>query len=80
MQIFVDGKEERGLRLFIFRLEYKGGQPVRPTDFETPIVGRIPSNRKIVGVQKSPNRKGPTRYNKENDGCLNIFFGAEHVR
>ncbi len=70
LQIFVDGKEERGLRLFIFRLEYKGDQPLRPNDFETPIIGRIPNNRKIVGVQKSPNLEGPTRYNRETETLI----------
>src|SRR5260370_36090308 len=67
LQIFVDGKEERGLRLFIFRLEYKGDQPMRASDFEIPIMGRVPNNRKIVGVQKSPNLEGPTRYNRQTE-------------
>jgi hypothetical protein len=67
LKIFVDGKEERYLRLFIFRLEYKGNQPMRPDDFETSIVGRVPNNRKILAVQKSPNLEGPFRYNRKTE-------------
>lgn len=67
VQVFVDGKEERGLRLFIVRVEYRGDVPIRPSDFETPIIGRIPDNRKVVAVQKSPALEGPLRYDREKE-------------
>ncbi len=65
MRIVIDGKEERDLRLFIFRIEYKGKDPLRSADFEIPIRGRIPSNRKLVGAQKALNLEGPYRLDKE---------------
>ncbi|MDT5060206.1 MAG: hypothetical protein QOH63_665 [Acidobacteriota bacterium] len=65
MRVLVDNKEQRDLRLFIFRIEYKGNVPVRSADFEMPIQARIPSNRKLVGVQKSPDVEGPLRFNKK---------------
>jgi hypothetical protein len=65
MRVLIDNKEERDLRLFVFRIEYKGNAPVRSADFEIPIRGRIPSNRKLVSVQKASNLEGPTRFNKE---------------
>src|ERR1044071_674296 len=61
-QIMIDGKEVRGLRLFIYRLEYRGGQPVRSADFEEPIRGKIPKNRKLIAVQKAANLEGPYRF------------------
>jgi hypothetical protein len=67
LKILIDGKEERDLRLFIFRVEYKGDQPLRPSDFASPIIGRIPANRKILAVQKSPNLEGPLRYDRQSE-------------
>jgi hypothetical protein len=64
MQILIDGKEERGLRLFVFRLQYKGQLPVRPSDFEEPIKGQIPNNRKLLNVQKSSNPEAPREFDK----------------
>jgi hypothetical protein len=65
LRILIDNKEERDLRLFIFLIEYKGNQPVRSADFETPLRGRIPNNRKLVTVQKSSNLEGPLRFDRE---------------
>lgn len=59
MQVLIDGKEEKGLRLFIFRLEYKGQEPMRPNDFEIPLRGHIPDGRKLLGVQRSGTLEGP---------------------
>lgn len=70
MHIFIDEKEEHDLRLFIFLIEYKGKAPVRSTDFEMPIRGKIPDNRKLVGVQMSPNVEGPFRFDRENRQLL----------
>ena len=42
MQILIDGKEERAIRLFIVRVEYKGEQPIHLGDFEGPIRASIP--------------------------------------
>jgi hypothetical protein len=64
-RVLIDNKEERDLRLFVFYIEYKGNEPVRPSDFDIPLRGRIPSNRKLVGVQKSSNVEAPLRFDKE---------------
>lgn len=65
MRFLVDNKEYHDLRLFVFRIEYKGKDPVRATDFEMPIRVRIPVTRKLIGVQKATNLEGPLRFNKE---------------
>lgn len=70
LTFFIDGKEARDLRLFVFLIEYKGKEPVRSADFERPIRGRIPSNRKIISVQKAANLEGPLRFNREK-GSIN---------
>lgn len=64
MQILIDGKEEKGLRLYIFRLEYKGQQPIRPNDFEIPLRGHISNNRKLLVVQKSTTLEGPYKFDR----------------
>ena len=61
----LDGNEERALHLFILRIEYKGDEAIRSGNFERPIRGTIPDNRKLVAVQKSPNLEGPMRFNKK---------------
>src|SRR6266404_1073944 len=65
LKFLVDGKEERDLRLFIFRVEYVGDQPLRPGDFSTPVIGRVPTNRKLLAVQKSANLSAPRRYDRQ---------------
>jgi hypothetical protein len=65
MRFLIDDKEERDLRLFIYRIEYKGDQPIRSWDFEKPMRGTIPTTRKLVAVQTSPNLEGPLRVDRE---------------
>lgn len=64
MQILVDGKEEKGIRLFTFQIEFKSEKPLRPEDFDGPIKAHIPDNRKLLGVQKTENAKRPFRLDK----------------
>ncbi|HEU4712543.1 MAG TPA: hypothetical protein VFS76_13305 [Pyrinomonadaceae bacterium] len=65
--MLIDGKEEKGLRLYIFRLEYKGQEPMRPSDFEIPLRGQIPNGRKLLGVQKSSTLEGPLRFDRHSE-------------
>lgn len=65
MRILIDGNEESNLRLFIFLIEFKGEQPVRSADFEAPMRGKVPNDRKLVAVQNSPNVEGPLKYDRE---------------
>ena len=65
LHFFIDGKEVRDLRLFVFLIDYKAKEPVRSADFESPIRGSIPNNRKLISVQKAPNIEGPYRVDKE---------------
>ncbi|HEU4597140.1 MAG TPA: hypothetical protein VFS10_18560 [Pyrinomonadaceae bacterium] len=56
-RLLIDGKEEQDVRLYIFYVEYRGNRPLRKDDFEAPIRGSLPQDRKIITVQKSPDAK-----------------------
>lgn len=65
LRILIEGKEARDPRLFVFLVEYRGQEPIRSTDFETPIRGRISGTRRLINVQKAGNLEGPLRFDKE---------------
>ena len=78
MQVLIDGKEEKGLRLFIFRLEYKGQEPMRPNDFEIPLRGHIPDGRKLLGVQRSSTLEGPYNFDRDSEKMVRDEHAALH--
>lgn len=61
-QLLVGGKPERDLRLFTYRIQYKGSGPLRAGDFEGPLRGSIPSDRKLLSIQAASNLEGPTSF------------------
>ena len=63
-RILVDGKEEQGLALSVYVVQYLGDEPLRVADFEGAIIGAVPAGRKIIAVQKSSNSNAPYRYEK----------------
>jgi hypothetical protein len=64
-RILIDGKEEQELRLFVYRVQFKGNRPLRPNDFEEPLRGNLPSDRKLIAVQKASNLEGPRLYDEQ---------------
>jgi hypothetical protein len=64
-RILIDGKEEQDLRLFVYRVQYKGSKPLRPDDFEEPLRGVLSSDRKLIAVQRASNLEGPRRYDEQ---------------
>jgi hypothetical protein len=64
-RLFIDGKEEQDVKLYIYFIEYKGVNPLRKGDFEVPIRGSVPQDRKIITVQKSLDPTGPLKLDKE---------------
>jgi hypothetical protein len=66
-RILIDGKDERDVRFYEYIIDFQGDRPVRTTDFETPIRGTVPPDRKIIAVQQSLADKitsEPTRRDK----------------
>jgi hypothetical protein len=59
-QLLVGGKPERDLRLFTYRIQYKGSGALRAQDFEGPLRGSIPPDRKLLSIQAASNLEGPT--------------------
>jgi hypothetical protein len=64
-QLLVGGKPERDLRLFTYRIQYKGSGPLRADDFEGPLRGSIPSDRKLLSIQAASNLEGPTTFERD---------------
>lgn len=52
-RVLIDDKEEKDVRFFEYIVDYQGDHPLLKADFEAPIRGRVPENRKIIAVQKS---------------------------
>lgn len=47
--------------------EFRGRDPLRPSDFEGPLRCTVPSNRKIIAIQKSSNLRGPLRFDSRTE-------------
>lgn len=64
-KIVVNGKEERGLRLFVVWFQYRGTKPLLANDFALPLQAEIPSDRKILDLHEAPDSaKGPQKFTK----------------
>lgn len=64
-KVLIDGKEQKNLRLNVYLFDYDGEQPLRPSDFAEPLVGKLPAGRRIVAIQKSSDQKGPLRFTSD---------------
>jgi hypothetical protein len=65
MQVLIDRKEEYDLHFITEQIQNKGNQPIRSSDFETPLRGSVPTNRKLFVVQKSTTAEGPLVFDKD---------------
>jgi hypothetical protein len=61
-KVLIDGKEERDLRLFVFRIQYKGNRPLVSGDFEGPLRGEVPAGRRLLAVQRASNLEGKSEF------------------
>jgi hypothetical protein len=71
-RILIDGKDEKDVEFYEYVFDYQGDRPVRTSDFDVPIRGSVPADRKILAIQQSQGASSalstPTRVDK--DGYL----------
>jgi hypothetical protein len=70
-QLFIDGKEEKDVRLLTFQFIYNGTKPLETKDFVESIQGKLIPGRKIIAANKST-RNLASRINENSSKSITL--------